>query len=67
MKITRRLYDNLAVVVRHPQGLFKDLSKYVAERNRKVVVSNVNAYVVAYCRLRCRKNRKEISRLVLSL
>ena len=31
----------------------------VAERNRKVIVSNVNANVVAYCRLRCRKNRKE--------
>ena len=31
----------------------------VAERNRKVIVSNVNANVVAYCHLRCRKNRKE--------
>ena len=31
----------------------------VAERNRKVIVSNVNANVVAYCRLRCRKNRRE--------
>ena len=42
------MYDNLAVVVRYPQGLCKVLSSFVAERNRKVNVSNVNTHVVAY-------------------
>ena len=59
VKITQCLYDDPAVVVGYPQGLCKFLSKFVAERNRKVIVSNVNANAVAYCRLRCRKNRRE--------
>ena len=64
MKIARCLYDNLAVVVRCPQGLCKVLFEFVAERNRKVMVSNVKTYVVAYSHLRCRKNRRENGRQI---
>ena len=64
MKITRWLYDNLAVVVGYPQGLSKFKSKFVAKRNRKVIVSNVNTYVVDYSRIRRRKNRRENRRQI---
>ena len=50
------------VVVRFTEGLCKVLSLFVSERNRKVIVSNVNTYVVAYSRLRYGKKRREINR-----
>ena len=59
VKITR-LHDKLAVVVGYPQGLCKGFVLF-AERNHKVSISNVNTYIVAYSRLRCRKIVDKIS------
>ena len=55
--ITLRLsYDIRKVSVRFRPSL--------SPKNRKVIVSNVNTNVVAYSRLRCRKNCRENRRQI---